>query len=73
MRTFCKILDDLGGSSAVATALKLPITTVDSWKRRDSIPPFYWSPLVNVAHKRGMASLNLQRLAEIAAAKSRAA
>jgi hypothetical protein len=73
MRTFCEILEHLGGSGTVAAALKLPMTTVDSWKRRDSIPPSYWPPLVNVARKRGMVDISLQRLAEIAATKRRAA
>lgn len=67
MRSVPEIIHTLGGSTATAIALGLPMTTVDSWKRRGSIPPEHWSPLVVAARKRGVA-LGLPQLAELAAA-----
>jgi hypothetical protein len=66
MRTVSEIIESLGGTSAAATALTLPETTVSSWKSRGSIPPAYWSPLIAAARKRG-ASLDLELLHELAA------
>lgn len=74
MRSVSEIVDALGGLTAVAAALDLPLTTVSSWKSRDSVPVSYWSPLLAAARKRGVA-ITVDCFAQIAAARpsSRAA
>ncbi len=73
MDSFAKILDALGGTTAVAAAIDVPPTTVASWKSRGSVPPVYWSELVKLARKKGAAGVSLQRFAEIAASAATAA
>lgn len=65
MRTVSEIVESLGGTTAVATALVLPETTVSSWKSRGSIPPAHWSPLIAAARKRGV-GLDIELLHELA-------
>jgi hypothetical protein len=62
-----EIVDSLGGTTVVATALALPETTVSAWKSRGMIPLRYWSPLVLLARERGK-KLSLVRLARLACA-----
>ena len=70
MRSFLEILDALGGLTAVATALKLPLTTVSSWKARSFIPSDYWDDLVNLARQRGVKGITLTLFAELAAKRA---
>lgn len=72
MKTFSEAIEAFGGPPAVAAALGgLPTTTVDSWRRRESIPSEYWRRLEAAANKKGIAGVNFGRLAEIASAKRR--
>jgi hypothetical protein len=63
-----EIIDSLGGTIAVATALDLPETNVSSWKSRGMIRPRYWPSLVLLARQRGKSKLTLERLAQLASA-----
>jgi hypothetical protein len=64
----CEIIDSRGGTTAVAAALDLPVTSVSSWKSRSVIPPRYWPPLILLPTPRGRPKLTLERLAQLASA-----
>lgn len=66
MRTESDVIDALGGSAAVATARGLPLTTVDSWKRRGSIPAAHWPGLVDLARTLRVRGVTLRKLAALA-------
>ncbi len=70
MKSVAEILEGLGGSAAVATALELPYTTVASWKARGSVPSAYWSPLIALARARKLVGVTLSSLTAIAAANA---
>lgn len=40
------MIEALGGSTATARKLQIPVTTVDSWRRKNNIPPWRLSTLV---------------------------
>lgn len=62
MKSVSDIIDALGGSSAVAGALKLPATTTASWKSRNSIPVEHWPKLTAAALERGVEDLTYETL-----------
>lgn len=43
------------------------------WKHRDSVPPEHWRGVVDSARRRRIAGITLELLADLAAAKSKAA
>jgi len=48
-----KIIDVLGGTSAVARALGAPPSTVSSW-RKNGIPHWRWAALHDLAERMGL-------------------
>lgn len=54
MLTAAQIVEALGDTSAVATALSAPVSTVSSWKRKNSIPSWRRPALLNLAIERGV-------------------
>lgn len=64
MITTDSVIDSLGGTKAVASALSLPLPTVSTWRRR-GIPSKHWRPLVQLASSKGMSDLTLEALAEM--------
>jgi hypothetical protein len=58
-------IEALGGSTSVAQLLQLPMTTVASWKSRNSLPIIRWSVLLNAARERGLTEWDYQRLVSI--------
>lgn len=56
MTSFTKLIDDLGGVSAVADILpdNIGYRTVAGWKARNSIPPHAWCDLIALATARGI-------------------
>ena len=77
MESFAEIVDALaarlGGLTAVAAALKLPLTTLTSWRARNSIPSGYWSPLIALAQRSKVRGITFKRLSQLAAANAPAA
>jgi hypothetical protein len=63
-----EVIESLGGVSAVAAALKLPETTVSSWKSRRMISPGYWPSLAALPPKPGARKVSFIRLAQLACA-----
>lgn len=55
MRTVANIIEDLGGTSAVANAHTPPlaVSTVDSWKRSNFIPKWRRPELQRIAEGMG--------------------
>ena len=56
MRQVSEIIVTLGGSAKVADALKLPLTTVDAWRRNESVPSWRRGALVALARRWSAAS-----------------
>lgn len=73
MRSIPDLIDALGGSAVVANERGLPYTTVASWKARRAIPPREWPGLVQLARRRKLAGVTLQRIAEIHAVRGKRA
>jgi hypothetical protein len=48
------LFERFGGTTAVARALNLPVTTVHSWVRRGRIPGTYLGDLVLAARRAGV-------------------
>ena len=71
MKTASELIDELGGSTALAAALELPSTTVASWKSRGVIPPPYWTDIIHRARNMGVDAVTLEFLAELAIARPR--
>lgn len=68
MATSGSIIDDLGGTGAVAAALSLEDSTVSGWRtRRGGIPAPHWIALVRLAAERGRSEITLETFAEIVA------
>jgi hypothetical protein len=68
-----KLIEDLGGASSLAGELKLPATTVASWKHRGSIPVEHWPGIVRVAAERGKPEVSSDALMVMHASKTREA
>lgn len=66
METFAEIIDRLGGYAVVAAEMKIRPTTVQSWRTRRSIPPADWLAVVELAERKGVPGVTLDRLAELA-------
>lgn len=49
-----QIIDALGGTVAVAEALRLPPTTVSSWRPVNFIPEWRHGPLLSLALEKGV-------------------
>ena len=54
MNNIPDIVEGLGGATALAEQLGIPMTTVASWKQRQSIPVEHWSRLIEIASHRGL-------------------
>jgi uncharacterized protein YjcR len=48
------IIQSLGGLSAVANQLGVPVTTVSSWKQRDNIPEWRQAKVLELAMAQGV-------------------
>ena len=60
-----QVIAKLGGTVAVADALKRPYTTVHSWQQRGWIPPAAWVDLVEVARANRVKGVTFDALAAI--------
>ena len=54
MKTHIDLIDALGGSTRIATALGYEIPTVGAWKHRNKIPSEHWPEIVNYAREAGL-------------------
>lgn len=61
-----EIIDDLGGTTAVAEAVGVAAPVVSNWRARDRIPADRWAALVDLARSRGK-SITFETFAELAA------
>ena len=64
MLTPDSVINSLGGTKALASALSLADPTVSVWRRR-GIPSAYWLDLVRLAGERGVADISLESLARM--------
>lgn len=53
METVSRIIDELGGVTAIAAETGIPLTTVHSWKRAGFVPRWRIPTLVELAAKLG--------------------
>lgn len=52
------VVRTIGGLTKTATALGIPVTTVQGWKDRGSVPQKHWPALIDAAKAEGK-TLNL--------------
>lgn len=69
MRTFDEIFTAFGGAAALARAIGIEPVHAQTMKARRSIPAPYWSQIVTAAQERGIETVTLEALAEMATAK----
>lgn len=69
MRSFSEIIDQLGGYRSVADGMPRPLTTVQSWHQRNSIPPNEWPAVVAYADKVGVEGVTVDLLARLMIAR----
>jgi hypothetical protein len=56
------IIESLGGGTAVAGCLDLPVSTVVYWGRRGRIPPWHWEAVLEMAKQRQVSAVNHEAL-----------
>ena len=64
MNNIPDIIEGLGGATALAEQLAIPMTTVASWKGRQSIPVEHWPRLLEIATSQGI-GLSYEQLVHI--------
>lgn len=62
MHGFSRIINELGGPTAVARQLRLGDNAVDKWVRRNSIPARYWPGLLDLAAEQGKSGITPESL-----------
>ena len=69
MEDWKSIIVALGGTGAVADALRQSDSTVSGWQspKRLGIPATHWAAIVQLAAERGVAGVTLEVLADLAA------
>lgn len=60
------VIDALGGTKSVATALSQALPTVSGWRVR-GIPSAHWLAIAKLAAETGVSEITLEGLAEMAA------
>lgn len=65
-QTVDTVLDELGGTGAVAAALDVPLSTVSTWRGR-GIPASRWVELVNLARRKRKPAITFEVLAALPA------
>lgn len=71
MLTPDSVINALGGTKAVASALSLNKSSVSCWRTR-GIPATHFSSLARLASEKGASDVTLEALSEMDAAKSAA-
>lgn len=64
MITSDSVIDSLGGTKAVASALSLALPTVSGWRVR-GIPSTHWLALVKLASEHNVPAVTLEALAKL--------
>lgn len=64
-----KLIEDLGGTGAVAAGIGAELNTVSNWRTR-GIPAGRWLAIVALAKKRGVRGVTFERLASLQPAKT---
>ncbi|MDQ2084600.1 YdaS family helix-turn-helix protein [Xanthobacteraceae bacterium Astr-EGSB] len=67
------LIDNLGGTVKVATALGVKPPRVSNWRKRGRIPSEHWQGLVRLATELSVADVTLEALARMDARKVTAA
>lgn len=68
-QTWDSIIDGLGGTGAVASALGLADSVVSGWRRR-GIPGLRWVALAEIAANRGCREITIEAMASLASERS---
>jgi hypothetical protein len=67
MTTFEDVFEAFGGATMLASAIGIRPGHAQTMKSRGSIPPEYWSRIVNAARERRIKGVTHQALSQIAA------
>lgn len=73
MNTFSDLIDRWDSVSAFASEAGVSYGRAAQWRRRNSIPSERWNAVIAAARARGFADVTLDRLADMAQARSQAA
>lgn len=72
MLTVDAVIDDLGGTGALATAIDADPSTVSVWRSRGFIPAHQWPGVVKAALSQGKRHITYEALAALLAGKPNA-
>jgi len=67
-----KLIDDLGGTTAVAEAVGASAPVVSNWRARGRIPSERWAAIVDFAKKSRVQGITFERLARMQSTEARA-
>lgn len=65
-----ELIETLGDTGAVASALGLAPSTVSSWRARRSIPSDHWPALVDLARSKEINGVTFEELAALNACRA---
>lgn len=65
MKTVADIIDELGGNAAVARNLGVKASRISEIKRRNSLPPGFFRPIVSLAQEKGLDWVTADLLADL--------
>lgn len=71
MQTFTKIIDAFGGPARFAEAMGITASHAGVMKARQSIPPEYWTRLVEEADRKNIKGVSHEHLARLAEKSAR--
>lgn len=72
MDSFATLIDQWPSIAAFASDIGVSDMHARAMRRRNSVPPEYWSAAVDGALQHGIPDVSYERLAKLAAAKRRA-
>lgn len=64
MDSIVELIDAFPSAGQLSRDIEVAYEKVKKWRQRDSIPPAYWLPVVQAAHRRGI-TVSLDDLARI--------
>ena len=62
METAAELIDALGGVTYVSERLRLPVSTVGTWRTRNAVPVKRWLGLIELAREKRVAGVTYESL-----------
>lgn len=73
VHSFQDVIDRLGGATAFARSVGMEPNTARQARKRNSLAPQWFAPIVELARAKGVDEITLERLVELATERRKAA